>query len=124
MGDDGKSGEDDDGEDDGDEDSPGIKTEEDDDAPPPAKGPNRAERDPVRRRWYDEVESGPWTLNVPVHPADVFDNKPDSERRRNYTMWIECICSYYFVITDPQTPIFVDLLPQLRDAYIIPVSAY
>ncbi|KAL7940748.1 hypothetical protein V8C42DRAFT_356048 [Trichoderma barbatum] len=117
------NGEDESDEDESDEESPKIKTEQDDAPVSLATGINRVERDPVRRRWYDEVEGGPWTINVSVHSADVLDNKPDSEKRRNYTMWIECIYSYYFVVTDPQTPIFVDI-PQLRDAYILPVSAY
>ncbi|RFU75233.1 bud22 domain-containing [Trichoderma arundinaceum] len=54
---------------------------------------------------------------------DVFDNVKEEKKRRNYPMWIECIYSYNFVVTDPNTPIFVDL-PQFRDAYLIPARSY
>jgi hypothetical protein len=86
-----------------------------------AEGPNKLERDPVRRGWYDEVEDGPYTITLAVHPADVLNNAPI--KRRNYVMWIECIYSYYFVVTDPITPIFVED-PQFRDAYLIPMKDY
>lgn len=69
------------------------------DEPILAEGPNKVERDPVRREWYDAVEDGPYTITLAVHPADVLNNAPI--KRRNYVMWIERIYSYYFMVTDP-----------------------
>ncbi|PTB34941.1 hypothetical protein M441DRAFT_94172 [Trichoderma asperellum CBS 433.97] len=100
---------------------PDIKMENVDEQLLLAEGPNRAETDPVRRKWYDAVKGGPWTITLAVHPADELNNTP--KKRENYVMWIECIYSYYFVVTDPQPLIFVDE-PQLRDAFLIPMKDY
>ncbi|UKZ59256.1 uncharacterized protein TrAtP1_000574 [Trichoderma atroviride] len=78
---------------------------------------NAFEKDPVRKAWYDKVAGGPWTVTVDIHPADELSGTKSP--RMNYEMCIEGIYRSWFVVTDPKTPIFVEL-PQLRDSYLIP----